>query len=126
MSTPAVIDPGFVPSSIAHQPAQELKGETRVFVGDGGPILAVPGLKSVEQVRINGAIMDLSIVQKIPTTPAQTDFYTHRTPVFMIDGDGASAVLRRVVQSNDGLWQKGAQVAITGEWETTATRKQTA
>lgn len=103
---------------------------TRYFTADAGPtglglpFLPCPGLKSVREVRVGGMLLPFSERREFPldnnsTHPSRAGLRSKEVDVPLIRADIAddgTPVLIRHECSNDGIWQPGIVVAITGEW----------
>lgn len=96
--------------------ADQAAGRTREFAGDGSPFLRVPGLVSFTAVRIGTTDIPLTERRKYPTNGSLTAFQDVDEPLFFLDRDAQGPVLLRSEISNNGLWQSGQPVYITGEW----------
>lgn len=92
---------------------------TREFVGDGTGALDVTGLLSLEAIEIDYMPFPLKTRRIVPKRDngkklekAEVEFDT-----VSLDGDGTGrTMLYRAAISNDGIWQKGAKIRITGDW----------
>jgi hypothetical protein len=96
---------------------QELKN-TRQFVGDGSPFLEVPELQAVARVRVGHQELALEeareyVTSTAPAAPRRVEV----EPLVLLErrSDGMPVLLRSVI-SNDGRWQQGVPIFITGEW----------
>lgn len=114
---------------ISHFPSLEGLGEvehiaqnTRVFEGNGTPFLRVPGLKTLEKVAVGTQEVPLTEEREYPTdgTGLRLKSQTLKIVDVQIAPDG-TPVLLRSIYSNDGIWQKGARIYVTGEFEADAT-----
>jgi hypothetical protein len=114
---PAAVPRGFHPLADLTQ-NQEQFARTRMFSGEGGPVLKVPGLLSLESVRLAGIELNVSELRRYPTDPQQTRFEEELVPFVMLTRlpDGTAILLRNVV-SNSGDWQAGELIAVAGEWD---------
>ena len=94
-------------------------GTARVFVGDGSPRLKVPGILEVSQVRVGEVEIPLSEKRKYPTDSTGVNFEERDEPMIDLQTDPAdgSPTLLRSTLSNDGLWQAGVNVYVSGKWE---------
>ena len=94
-------------------------GTARVFTGDGSALLKVPGIVSVSQVRIGDTILPLFEERTYPTDSTGTKFEDREEKMLDIQTDPADGTptLLRSKLSNDGLWQAGQIVYVSGEWE---------
>jgi hypothetical protein len=92
---------------------------TKVFDGNGTPFLKVPGLVRVEAVRVNAMDLPLQRVVEYRTDAAEGSAAERMTlPLVVVDRDeDGTPVLLRSMLSNDGIWQDGAKVYVTGEWD---------
>jgi hypothetical protein len=91
---------------------------TRRFVGDGNPFLAVPGLRRLESVRCGGVEIPLTETRSWPTDLSLRNFETETLTLIHLTHlpDGTPILLRNQV-SNDGVWQAHANFDIAGEWD---------
>ncbi len=110
---------------------------TRYFTGTGTPYLPLPGLAhgfkpdgtpmGVREIRINGMLLPeseqrsypLRINGSNPSTAAvlPQDFRVVNEPLYMLDyADDRTVVAIRRDFSNDGIWQKDANIAVTADW----------
>lgn len=91
---------------------------TRVFYGDGSPFLRCPGLLSLEKVRLSGFDLPKERIDRIVLDTSGQNFGYMRVPIvaLMQGADGCSIVQRGQV-SNDGNWQDGIPIFVTGEWD---------
>jgi hypothetical protein len=90
------------------------KGLTK-FVGNGTPILELPGCKKVRRVFI-GEI-------ELPETIEELEPHEHgvipgkvEQRLWKLDKDGPTPILLRSKKSNDGIWQEGQAVFIDGDF----------
>jgi hypothetical protein len=99
-----------------------LDGRTRHFVGKGTTAMPVPGLRSLEQVRIGPA------AKVLPTNATKSMQRAKRGKeakavevevplVKLIHTPDGIPMLARAIFSNDGIWQDGMDVYVTGDWE---------
>lgn len=96
----------------------EDKANTRKIIANGTSELLTPGLKSVEAVRIGRMEIPLEIVQEYPDNVRREQKHFVPMPMILLDANEAGEpLLRRSIFSNDGIWQEGAEVFVTGEWE---------
>jgi hypothetical protein len=103
---------------IAAEGADAPVGVTRAIIADGGAVLAVPGLKTLTGVRIGAQTIPLTISQKHPKDGTLTEHEeVTEDLVKLVTAPSGEQVLLRNTQSNDGMWQAGATVYVTGEWE---------
>ena len=95
-------------------------GRTRAFQATGGYLLPVPGLQKLEAVRIGTVEIPLKAPrpfhmqvkgQQPGPVMQEVDMVMHQ-----ITADFGSVLLRSVY-SNDGIWQDGATIFVTGEWD---------
>ena len=113
---PAAVDklpPGFKRTPAA-RPGEETPAghEMRVFVGEGKPELSVPGLVEVSRVQVSGIEIPARIPVEFPKD-GSGELVKIAPPGYILEDE----VLFRSLHSNDGIWQAGAQVAITGLWK---------
>lgn len=76
--------------------SEAAKAEDREFTGDGKGLLRVAGCTSVQCVSVGGF--------ELPKD------------VYSLEEPGKDAYLTRAATSNDGVWQNGATVAVSGTW----------
>lgn len=91
---------------------------TRVFYGDGGPYLRVPGLLNLERVRIGSIDVPRERIDMVLMDATGKNLAPMRIPLWDVSpaADGVP-VLRRGIASNNGLWQEGVAVFLTGDWD---------
>ena len=96
---------------------------TRAFVGDGSEILAIPHCIGVSSIRI-GMMPLPEYEDREYVVDASGRKTTVREPLWKVEAlpDGTPIVLRGLI-SNDGIWQAGANIYVTGEWDTKAEEK---
>ncbi len=96
---------------------------TRAFVGDGTDMLRLPYCTRVDAVRIGTMPLPETEVRKYPIDAAGR-LQEVVEPLWKVDvlPDGTPVLLRAII-SNDGIWQKDANIYITGEWDTKAEDK---
>lgn len=95
-----------------------LAGNVRVFKGDDGPYLKVPGLMRLEGVRVGEMEIPLEIVQEFPRGTDMTRFDEVPTKlVDFVETAEGEQVLLRSIQSNHGIWQSGVPIYVSGEWD---------
>lgn len=89
----------------------------RVFKGDGTPYLRVPGLVALEKVVIGNMTIPFSEARAYPIDVSLQRHQTVQEPLIHVtrDNDGTPVIMRSLV-SNDGLWQKDANVTVIGCW----------
>lgn len=99
--------------------AQEAQAaNVKQFAGDGTPYLKVPGLKSVKSVRIGTQVLPMEIKQRFPKDSTGKELIETTSPMVQVqNGPDGTPILLRSIQSNDGVWQAGAQIFIQGDWE---------
>lgn len=108
--------PGFHSLQTARR-GQETDANTRMFTGDGTPFLRLPDLKTVEVVRLGSTVLPFTERRRYPLDADGNHHQevTHELLTIEVDEDGTPVLLRSKL-SNDGIWQKGATIAVTGEW----------
>jgi hypothetical protein len=109
---------GFInlhrPTPAAQEPQ---RGQTRAFVGDGGPLLVVPGLKELLGVRIGLMNLPLNFQRRFPLDNECKEQVNVPWPLVMLDNlPDETPVLLRNECCNNGVWQVDEKVYITGEW----------
>jgi hypothetical protein len=112
-------DFGFLPMAEAAQ-QHENSRNVRMFLGSGGPFIAVPGLLQLKQVAMPGLVFDTKIERSVPLDPTFTrmlEFVTDCARV--IHAPDGTALLERSRWSNDGVWQPNEPVYVVGEWDET-------
>lgn len=95
-------------------------GETvRAFVGNGDVELPVPGCKRATSVRVGMADIPQYVTNKFPVGQGDPqEMISQDWPLWMLaTADDGTPVLRRSMQSNDGIWQEGVQILVAGEFE---------
>lgn len=103
---------------------EESAENTRQFDGDGTPYLKVPGLMKVESVRIGKTSLPLEMEMEWPTDPSLTTIQKAMVPFVVLEHtEEGEAVLLRSMQSNDGIWQKGQKIFVTGAWSRVGERE---
>jgi hypothetical protein len=97
---------------------EEIAANTRVFVGDGTPYLKVPGLQRVQDVRLSGLSLPPKEIREFPADASLTRLLPVENPLYGVQAaaDGTPILLRNRT-SNDGIWQEGERVYVTGEWD---------
>jgi hypothetical protein len=91
-----------------------------VFVGDvDTPLLSVPGCLKVENIRMPGLIHEDARVDEVPldTTDRPRMMGIERTSYGLIKGFDGTPMLARGSQCDFGMWRKGTQLFVTGEWD---------
>lgn len=101
--------------------ADQVAGRTREFAGDGSPYLRVPGLVTLEAVRIGTVEIPLTEKRTYPTDGTHKNFEHVDEPLIQLERDHQGAVLLRSILSNNGLWQSGQPVYVSGTWDDAAT-----
>lgn len=106
------------------QPAPEVAANRRTFVGDGTPFLRVPGLLKVHGVRVSGVEIPLVEEREIPVDGTLSQVRVMQLPMIDLqeDENGVPTLLRSM-NSNDGIWQPGVPIQVTGEWAPRRGRK---
>lgn len=90
----------------------------QTFSGTGQPFLPVPGCKRVDRVFVSGIELPAYVTQRFPTDADAKEHVQSDWPLWDLGEDATGQpVLLRSVQSNDGIWQEGAQIVVVGEWE---------
>ena len=97
---------------------EEVAANTRAFKGDGTPYLKVPGLLKVEGIRVNFAELPLVEKREYPVDHTHQRLMTDEFPTVALEqAQDGTPVLLRSITSNDGLWQDGEPIYVTGEWD---------
>lgn len=100
---------------VGPEPARLRDDRTRSFVGTGVTLLDAPGLKAVTEVRVGGQLLPASRTQTV-IIDASGATETEEVPLYrLIEGPRGTALQRSLV-SNDGIWQAGETILVTGEW----------
>lgn len=117
---------GVVDPSVLFAPVQDARGpgmrdpNARQFTGTGGNLLLVPGLKKVTGVRVGDVAVPLSITEEYPESfdsNGVPKLSSHDVPLYQLVDTAHGPALQRSVKSNDGVWQLGAPIWVSGEWE---------
>lgn len=90
---------------------------TRRFMGEGTMFLKVPGLKKLEAVHIAGRPMPQSETISYPVDLGMRQESIEVPLVHLTHLPDGTPVLLRNIISNQGHWQMGMEVAVTGEWD---------
>lgn len=104
------------------QEEKKAKSGLTAFVGDGTPVLRVPGLKEVKKLFIGNEelplkIKELQLVDSAGNTePVEID-------MVQLTKDAEGEILLRNKKSNDGIWQDGQKFYIEGVFDTPKTPK---
>lgn len=97
---------------------EQRAGNVREFTGDGSPYLRVPGCLAVEEVRVGALVLPDEHEYQVPVTlsdPPQIE--TRFEPTYQLQHlDDGTPILLRNIHSNNGIWQSGAKVYVTGRW----------
>jgi hypothetical protein len=94
-------------------------GKAKTFTGNGTPFLPVPGLKKVTSVAVGqpDAIIPLTEKREYPIEDGKSETRDEQLIDLQINpADGAATLLRSEL-SNDGIWQSGVSIFVTGEWD---------
>ncbi len=108
---------GFHPLEELHRQDDQAR-QTRVFTGDDTPYLRCPGLQQVAAIRAAGTnlpeVLEFPVLADLSGTSLRVD----RWPAWDLSlGHDGVPVLRRSQFSNDGVWNKGLPVYVTGIWD---------
>lgn len=108
------------PSIEGMEQRDEQAENTREFKGDGTRYLKVPGCKRVEGVRVGPAQMPATIAVEYPVDMSMRRLERKELPCWHLAhaADG-TPILLRASMSNDGIWQDGVSIWVTGAWEDT-------
>ena len=89
----------------------------RQFVGDGSPVLKVPGLKEDTSVRVGTVDIPLTMTEEVPLDIDAKRHETHEIALIKLDKapDGTPTLLRSI-KSNNGMWQAGVPIFVGGKW----------
>ena len=84
--------------------------ETRTFIGDGTGALRVPGLLKIEQVAHapKAIALEQTVIHPIADQPA--------TPLYPEKLAGSESFIRRDWRDHDGIWTRGQEYLVTGEF----------
>lgn len=109
---------------------EQVSANTREFTGDGTPYLKVAALVTLLGVRIGP--QDIPLTQEIsfPISAGDPPRMGHETLEIVKRealADGTPVLLRNIA-SNNGIWQAGVPIYVSGEWadEKPATSGETA
>lgn len=102
----------------------ELGGDTRVFIPElepnkAHPIeLPVPGLLEVHSVRVGDMALPAKHIYDVPDSRNFLKKLTVQMDMYQLaqNYEGKSILLRNMY-SNDGRWQAGEKIYVTGVWE---------
>ncbi len=96
---------------------ETLDEKTRKFEGDGTPFLFVPNLTKVEAVTVGNTNVPLVEERRYVEDATGRETAPIPRPLISLDEtpDGRKVLLRSKL-SNDGIWQKGVQIFVTGVW----------
>jgi hypothetical protein len=99
------------------QVQETVNERTKKFLGTGNEFLIVPGLVKLEGVRIGQQEIPLTEERAYPTDANGQFLDKVNEEIISVQAmpDGRPVLLRSVL-SNDGVWQKGAAIYVTGEW----------
>ena len=98
--------------------AEHETGETREFKGNGTGQLRVPGLTELTAIRVGPTRIPLRLDVKVPlNTHFDTKIHTDIPMVATSEDADECKVIHRGIQSNDGIWQEGAPIFVTGTWD---------
>jgi hypothetical protein len=87
----------------------------RAVESDGGPALRVPGLKTLQGVKVGGVDVPVEIVEQYPTAvEGQFETVTVKLLALEEDIDGTPMIVRST-KSNFGVWPVGT-VYVSGTW----------
>jgi hypothetical protein len=90
---------------------------TREFKGDGTPFLKLPGCVSITRVKVGTTELPPYVTNKFPLDADAKEHVSSDWPLYDLSTDETGTpVLVRSVQSNDGIWQEGVTISVTGEW----------
>lgn len=106
------------PAGLSQQ--EKVDNNTRLFLGEGSPFLRVPGLVALQSVRIGAMHLPLYEAREYPTDRTMRRVETVQEQVVAVNrADDDTPILMRGVISNDGIWQAGAPIYVSGVWEAT-------
>lgn len=110
-----IIDKLF-PSNPARGVAKE-DPNTRVFVGNGGNLIMVPGCVAVDSVRVGDQSLPAFLEEQYPMDGSEhPKMETVRLPLYQLIQTEDGAALQRSIKTNDGIWQGGVPVYVSGQW----------
>lgn len=88
------------------------------FVVTDADAVEIPGIVSIEELRLNGHTIPQYVDHKVPKDSTLQTFDTLRMANYRLEvGPRGVPVLERSQGSNDGKWQLGSVVMVKGEWE---------
>lgn len=94
------------------------QGEVRFFVGDGSTTLKLPGCVGVYGVRVGHTdIPEKSEIEVVDPSNHEKTILCDNLMWELSLNEANEPCLRRSMMSNDGVWQKDAQIAVRGLWE---------
>ena len=92
--------------------------KARVIKGDGTGILSVPGLTALDEVRVAGIVLPRYVEQEFPADLESKTLVRQNRPLWDVaEGEDGGPILVRSGASNDGIWQKGVEITVVGDWE---------
>lgn len=120
---------GVVDPRMLFPPVADAKGpgardpNSKVFTGSGGNLLLVPGLKKVHGVRVGDVPLPAVLTEEYPESwdsNGVAKLVPHDVPLYQLVQTANGPALQRSVKSNDGIWQQGVPVYVSGDWGTGA------
>lgn len=111
--------------SLGFEPSQQILDQqydtrtTRRFKGTGTAFISMPGCLEVQQVRLPGLIHQADLIMDVPMDGSERPQYaTFKTKAYrLINGIDGTPLLQRSRNCNDGIWQTGMDVYVTGKWD---------
>jgi hypothetical protein len=108
---------GYPSMEVTEEQREEVR-KTRMFTGTGGPIIPMPGLISISRVAMPGLVMEEYLTREVGIAPQMAQHIPLTVDCYSkIDGADGLPLLARHRWSNDGIWQKGEPIYVTGEWD---------
>lgn len=94
---------------------------TKPFKGEGTGVLHVPGCLKVTSVRVGTVDVPEIINSDVPDPMNPTRIVVENMLGWkLVEHDGMPTLLRSR-KSNDGIWQAGVTILVTGDWQDTQT-----
>ena len=95
-------------------------GRTRAFIAKGAKVLPVPGLRKLERVYVGTTFLPLFAkrtfqVAKKGKAPVGKESDVQMVMLRNVAPYGAC--LLRAIYSNNGVWQDGVTIYVTGDWD---------
>jgi len=110
----------FIDPASYQTPETVLESNVKMVKGTDTTFLPVPGLITLNGLKINGYNVDLKMRYTVPVDVQQTQFETIEEPLAVISEMDGQKVLLRNLNSNFGIWQADAEFTVIGDWDTVA------